>query len=77
MFSCSLLRVTFTVGRISKTQSFQMFSKPTVTSTQMEDSALGPPVKGVNLVFLSVISTVCLFVCLVSRLISASVSEGS
>ena len=64
-----------------------MFSKSTVTSTQTEDGGLGPPVKGVNLVFLWVISIVfCLgfFVCfvlgcffLVSRLSSASVSEGS
>ena len=49
-----------------------MFSQPTVTSTQTEDGGLGPPVKGVNLVFLWVISIVFL----VSRLISASVSEG-
>ena len=62
-------------------------------SDQYAGGGLGPPVKGVNLVFLWVISIVCLlgwvfvclffglFVCLffffVSRLISASVSEGS
>ena len=34
------------------------FSKPTVTSTRTEDGGLGPPVKGVQLVFLWVIAIV-------------------
>ena len=44
-------------------QALQMFSLPTVTSTQMQDGGLGPPVKGVNLVFLWVISIGVFFCC--------------
>ena len=48
---CKITAVSLTASKTFK----EMFSEPTVTSAQTEDSGLGPPVKGVKLVFLWVI----------------------